>query len=153
VRFFTEQPPTGPLTIPSDPRMKNIVRHRLNNRVQNGVRECYKQSVKLRGIVEGVRGEPWVCEPGIDPKTGEKAGPYEALSFASLVESFYSALDEDGENPNLRLTLNKGLECRILHSRAPPAVLKYLVHLHNRFHQGSSTSFVDLLGVVPDVSR
>ena len=59
--------------------------------------------------MEGVRGEPWVCEPGIDPKTGEKAGPYEALSFASLVESFYSALDEDGENPNLRLTLNKGL--------------------------------------------
>ena len=62
------------------------------------------------------------------------------------------SLDEDYENPNLRLTLSKGLECRVLHSRAPPAVLKYLVHLHNRFHQGSSTSFVDLLGVVPDVS-
>ena len=84
VRFFMEQPPTGPLSIPKGPRVKNIVRHRLNNRVQNGVRECYKQSVKLRGIVEGVRGEAWVCEPGIDPKSGEKAGPYEALSFASF---------------------------------------------------------------------
>ncbi|CAK9008936.1 Uncharacterized protein SCF082_LOCUS10080 [Durusdinium trenchii] len=130
---------------------KNIYRHPLNNRAQNGVRECYKQSVKLRGIVEGVRGEAWLTEPGICPRTGERSGPYEALSYASLVESFFAALEEEPGNQNLLITLSKGLECRVLHHRIPPAIAKYLIHLRNRFHQGSSTSFCELLTMVPDV--
>lgn len=133
-------------------RVKNIRRHYLNNRVQNGVKECYKQSCRLRGIVEGVRGEAWLCEPGVDGKTGERSGPYGALSFASLIESFYAALEDEPDNPNLLRTLSKGLECRIIHHRVPPAVAKYLVHLHNRFHQGSATSFCELLNLIPDVS-
>ena len=131
---------------------KNIMRHPLNNRVQNGVKECYKQSCRLRGIVEGVRGEAWLCEPGVDPKTGDRSGPYTALSFASLVESFFSALEDDPSNPNLQCTLHRGLECRIIHHRVPPSVAKYFIHLHNRFHSGSSTSFCELVNLIPDVS-
>ena len=150
MKFFQDMASNVPTPARPGARVRNIRRHTWNNRIQSGVKESYKQSCRLRGIVEGVRGEAWLCEPCLDPKTGERSGPYEALSFASLVESFYSVLEEDPQNPNLLCTLGKGLECRVIHHRIPPAVAKYLVHLHNRFHQGSSTSFVELMNLIPD---
>ena len=109
------------------------------------------RSVRLRGVVEGVRGEPWLQQkPPAEP--GTSGAKYFALSFASLTESFFEALIEDPQNELLLLSVSKGLECRVLHYRTPPMIGKYLVNLHNRFHQGSSTSFVELMQLIPDAT-
>ncbi|CAK9053779.1 unnamed protein product, partial [Durusdinium trenchii] len=75
---------------------------------------AYVTSCKQRGIVEGVRGEPWLVMPAPD-SLGEKKGPYLALSFGSLTESFYTALLEEPNNENLKLSLTRGLESRLIH--------------------------------------
>ena len=113
------------------------------------MKAAYVKSVKMRGVVEGVRGEPWLVQRVTGDLNGASPSYY-ALSFASLCEAFYHALEEDGTNENLLLSLSKGLECRVLHHRTPGMILKYLVNLHNRFHQGSSTSWVELIQIVPD---
>lgn len=135
---------------PFGSRKRNIIRHELNNRYQSGVKQAYKVSLRMRGIVEGARGEAWLLQPEVD-LNGEKVSGYKALSFASLTESFYASLTEDSGNENLLMSLSKGLECRILSNRMPGAIIRYLVNLHNRFHKGSGTSFVELIKMVPDV--
>ena len=155
IKFFADNNDLDGITIPFERRVPNIVRSIHNSRQQDGVRAEYVKSVKLRGIVENVRGEAWMQQhvpaDGMSASDGKVAG-YHALSFASLTEAFYTALNQDPSNQNLMLTLQRGLECRVLHARTPPAVLRYLVNLHNRFHTGSGTSFVELLTLVPEVS-
>ncbi|CAJ1340915.1 unnamed protein product [Effrenium voratum] len=144
-RFFIDDNACTTDTSTFDKRTRNIVRHEFNGRKQSGVRKAYIASVKSRGIVESVRGEPWLVQP-------QDAGmPYRALSFASLCEAYYAALVEDPANQNLLVSLVKGLECRILDRRLPASIAKYLINMHNRFHSGSSTSFVELVQLVPDV--
>ncbi len=139
---------------PFDRRVRNIERSMHNGRQQDGVRAEYVKSTKMRGIVENVRGEAWMQQRSSDLVNGtdSKFGSFFALSFASLTEAFYTALTDDPTNQNLLLTLSRGLECRILHAKTPPSICRYLVNLHNRFHCGSSTSFVELLTLVPEVS-
>ena len=104
-----------------------------------GVKTAYLASVKARGIVEGARGE---LEPVV--RTALRSGPMRALTFGSLCEAFYAALADEPEYKNLRNTLETLLECRILHRSTPPSILKHLINLHNRFHAGAGTSFVEL---------
>ena len=120
IKFFTD----------STSQKRNITRHPLNARQQSGVKQQYVTSCKSRGILEGLRGEPWMVSPAPN-EMGEKTGAFLALSFASLTESFYQALLEEPGNPNLRLSLSKGLEARVLHHRTPHSVLKFLIHYHN----------------------
>ena len=139
---------------PFDRRVRNIDRSMRNGRQQDGVRAEYVKSTKMRGIVENVRGEAWMQQRSSDLVNGtdSKCASFFALSFASLTEAFYTALVDDPTNENLLLTLSRGLECRISHAKTPPSICRYLVNLHNRFHCGSSTSFVELLSLVPEVS-
>ena len=139
---------------PFDRRVRNIERSTYNGRQQDGVRAEYVKSTKMRGIVENVRGEAWMQQRSSDLVNGtdSKFASFFALSFASLTEAFYTALVDEPSNQNLLLTLSRGLECRILHAKTPPSICRYLVNLHNRFHCGSSTSFVELLTLVPEVS-
>ena len=154
VKFFTDDNNLeGDDSSPSPfaTRKKNIQRHELNNRYQSGVKAAYKASLRMRGIVEGVRGEAWFLQPQLSP-TGEKLTGYQALSFASLTESFYAALVEDPSNVNLKMSLSKGLECRILNAKMPAAIIRFLVNLNNRFHNGSGTSFIELMKMIPDAT-
>ena len=50
-----------------------------------------------------------MLQPEIGPD-GEKVTGYQALSFASLSESFYAALSEDPCNESLLLTLSSPLQ-------------------------------------------
>ena len=155
VRFFADSNDLEDSHQPFSRRVPNIQRSPYNSRQQDGVRAEYVKSVKLRGIVENVRGEAWLQQRPSEVITATsdgKVASYLALSFASLTEAFYCALQQEPQNKNLLLTLARGLECRIIHPRTPPSVCRYLVNLHNRFHTGSSTSFVELLTIVPDVS-
>ena len=137
---------------PFSQRKRNIVRHPYNSRQQQSVKSAYVASVKTRGVVEGVRGECWVVSPNPSDSIGGHTNPFMAISFGSLSEAFYTALNEDGDNPNLLASLRRGLEARVLHNRTPPEVLRFLIHIHNSFHSGSGTSFCELIGMVPQVS-
>ena len=106
-------------------RKRGVERHPLNARQHASVKQSYIQSVKLRGIVEGVRGEMWAVE---SPQ-GEAV---RALSFGSLSEAFYEAIAGEPENMQLLNTARKGLEARLLSAKTPASVLSYLVHVRNR---------------------
>ena len=106
-------------------RRHAVERHSLNMRQHESVKQSYVQSVKLRGIVEGVRGEMW----GVESRPGESV---KALSFGSLSEAFYAAIGTDPTNEHLLNTCRKGLECRLLSARTPSSILSFLVNVHNR---------------------
>ena len=59
---------------------RNVVRHSLNDRQQQQVLATYRQSVKDKGIVLGVRGAAWLQQPNLE--LGESS--YKALTFATL---------------------------------------------------------------------
>ena len=83
----------------------------------------------------------------------EKDKPVMALSFGSLSEAFYEALIAEPDNPQLVSTLAKGLETKLLSVKTPMSVLRLLVNLHNKFHSGAATSYLELIQCVPNVPR
>ena len=138
---------------PFEQRRRSIVRHPMNNRQQRSGRATYVQSVKNRGVCEGVRGEAWLLQPLPQNDVGQQQSPYLALSYGSLSEAYYQALIDEPTNSNLIIRLKRGLEARLLHHRTLPDVVHFLIHYHNNFHAGSGTSFCELVQMVPDVTQ
>lgn len=119
---------------------KAVVRGTDNFRNQSVTDARLLQSVLEKGIVPGVRGEPWL----VLPQGG--SGPREAITYGGLSNAFYKALELQPDNPQVHATLKAGLRsCRLLDARIPVSVRKFLKDYHNRFHSGSSYSFVELL--------
>ena len=151
IRWFSDDNSVDNTTHPFSQRRRNLCRHSLNARHQSSVRQAYVASCKLRGVCDGVRGEAWLLQPR-PAESPDQHTPFMALSYASLSESFYQALQEDPRNENLMISVKKGLEARVINYKCPPAVIRYLINLHNRFHFGSGTSWIELIQMVPDVS-
>ena len=151
IKFFLDTNDVDNEKSPFQYRVHGIVRHLYNQRKHKGIKRAYMKSCQNRGIVEGVRGECWVTEPTPD-QFGNRSGPHEALSFGSLCEAYYAALVADPLNPNLLRTLGRGIEVRRFSHKVPPAILKYMVKLHNRFHGGAGVSFIELMQTVPEVT-
>lgn len=149
LRFFQDGSDQNP-SIPFSEKPKNLSRHMTYNpRHQASVKQIYIKSVKQRGIVESVRGECWAVAP---QEVDGRKGPYLLLSCASLVEAYYQAIQEEPSNSNLLTTCRKGIEARILSPRTPGSILRYLVTLHNQFHHGASTNFLELIRLAPQVA-
>ena len=147
LRFFQDGTDNNP-NIPFSEKPKNLGRHMTYNpRNQAGVKQAYVRSVKARGIVESVRGEMWAVAPE-EGQDGRK-GPHLLLSCASLIEAFFQAITEDSENENLLATCRKGIEARVLSPRTPGNICRYLTTLHNQFHHGASTNFLELIRQAP----
>ena len=151
VKFFLDQNSTDHTNFPFHSRQVGIVRHQHNQRMHSGIKKAYVKSCCARGIVEGVRGEAWLTEPKPD-SFGHRTGPFQALTYGSLCEAFFSALCQEPENQNLHRTLGRGLEARVFSHKLPDSIAKYIVKMHNRFHGGASTNFIELMQVVPDVT-
>ena len=153
LRFYQEGSENNP-SIPFNEKPKNLGRHMVfNPRHQAGVKQAYVKSVKARGIVESVRGEAWAVAPEPEERADGRKGPYLLLSCASLVEAFYQAIGESPSNDNLLATCRKGIEARVLNHRTPPSVCRYLTTLHNQFHHGAATNFLELIKLAPQASR
>ncbi|CAK9026279.1 unnamed protein product [Durusdinium trenchii] len=75
IKFFADCNEVGQNQVPYAQRVRNIGRHPCNCRQQSGVKATYVASCKHKGIVEGVRGEPWLVTPTPDV-LGEKKGPF-----------------------------------------------------------------------------
>ena len=151
IKFFIDNNSCDNVAFPFVNRSPNIVRHEFNQRKHEGIKQSYIRSCQSRGIVEGVRGEAWVGEP-LPDKFGQKSGAFQALTYGSLTESFYAALSLDPQNDLLLRTLARGLEVRVFSNRMPESVTKYVVKLHNRFHNGAGISFIELMQSVEDVT-
>lgn len=82
------------------------------------------------------------------------ASAVEALSFGTLTTAVYKAFEKDPDNPdnaNVKRTIAAGLpNAVVFHPRLPKDVISFLRDLHNKFHEGSSISFVEVLQMVHD---
>ena len=141
-RIFSAYQVGGLITIPwySSTGERNIIRHPVNQRRQDCVVRCYAESIKRRGIVCGVRSEPWmVYSPG-------RVFPALAVSFGSLSESYYYSRQTAPNNMFVVAALHKGLTgVRMFHEKTPTNVLAFLKAYNNEFHGGSSLTFLEML--------
>ena len=68
-----------------------------------------------------------------------------ALSYNHRASAFYRADSEQGDNSNVAGVRLRGLKrVRVLASWTPEVVFKFLATAHNRYHQGSGASVVEL---------
>lgn len=100
----------------------------------------------MNGVIDGVRGAPWVVMNSDDVQ-----GSYLLLSFGTLATAVYKAFEKDPDNANVKRTIAAGLpNAVVFHPRLPKDVIIFLRDLHNKFHEGSSISFVEVLQMVHD---
>ena len=59
-------------------------------------RKCY-QSILMRGLGEGVRGEPWIQHSNADGNP-----PYYAITFGTMSDNAYEAFTKEPENVNVQ---------------------------------------------------
>lgn len=125
-----------------DKHQRNIVKHELNDKVRASrtVNRRYVNRILKHGIVPGVRGEPWaVWGPN-------RTFPIRMITYGSLSNSFYTALEEVGEGKNAKVdaTLQRGLTgVRMLHERTHACVLLKLKNYHNEFHGGQEFNLLE----------
>ena len=152
VRFFLDENSTDDTAVPFASRQVGIVRHAFNQRRHAGVKQAYIKSCMARGIVEGVRGECWIGEPKPDA-LGVRKGPYQALTYGSLLESFYTALNMEPGNPLLIRTLQRGFgvstlftqssrECGQIHGQTPQSIPSGCWRFVHRADTNSSRCFL-----------
>ena len=123
----------------NEKKEKALIRHPINGRTQATVLRKYVEQVKRHGVVQGVRGEPWIVEalPG-EPKL--------LLTWGTLTNAVYISFTDDPLNPQVALTVQQGLkDCVVFRRDTPDDVLRWLRDYHNKFHSGSSQSFAELL--------
>ena len=93
----------------------------------------------MNGVIEGVRGAPWVVM-----NSDEAEGAYLLLSFGTLATAVYKAFEKDPDNANVKRTIAAGLpNAVVFHPRLPKDVIIFLRDHHNKFHEGSSISFAE----------
>ena len=118
----------------------NIQRHPLNMRKQDSVLERYVASILEKGIVTGVRSEAWMI---FSPN---RTFPALALSYGTLAEALYTAVERDPDNTFVVNAVRKGLpNVRMLNEQTPSNVLSFLKAYNNEFHGGSSWTIVELM--------
>ena len=85
-------------------------------------------------------GEAW-CHWSND----SKEFPIFALSYNHRASAFYRADAEHAANANVVAVRTRGLKrVRVLAAWTPEPVLRFMAAVHNRFHQGSGASVVEL---------
>lgn len=115
----------------------NVLRHRLNDRSQGSTTEFLAQSVEQQGALIGVRGNAWAVK---------NDDSYHMLTWGHLCEGVLAAAARSPENPYVVATLNRGIvNVTIFNASTPDDVLHYLIRMHNTFHHGSGTSFLDVM--------
>ena len=123
-----------------------LVDHPLNCRHQTLVVKEYCESVLKNGNVPGVRGAPWaVLSTGNTP-------PYKLITYRTLSKAVYMAKKVAPENPLVIASIEAGLPNAVLFDcRIPEDVVIWLRDYHNGFHNGASTSFVEVLKAIPQL--
>ena len=118
----------------------NVIRHPLNDRSQGATAEALANSVEQQGAIAGVRDHAWAVK-------GKNAGDCcQMLTWGHLCEGVLLAAARSPDNQYVISTLERGVgNATIFNQNTPEDVLHYLIRMHNTFHHGAGTSFLDLL--------
>ena len=117
-----------------------------NQRANYAVKENYKKGILQKGLINGVRGDPWIIKSAVEGK------PHQCLTFGTLTSAIYELAADPKHKTNrfLNQTLLGGLPNVVfLRSRIPPVVQAWLRDFHNQF-AGSRLTICDLLDVCSD---
>ncbi|CAK0835947.1 unnamed protein product, partial [Prorocentrum cordatum] len=104
------------------------------------------EGVLAKGLVEGVRGEAWAVPAVDNGPNGEVLGPETVLlliSHATLVEAANEAFRRQPTSRFVIKTMEGGIVVKIFLPSTPAFALIYLRDLHNQFHLGAGTSFLE----------
>ena len=125
-----------------------LSRHPLNNRFQESVLNAYEQGILEHGIVDGVRGTPWLQQVKGNHQR------FHLITNGTVTMALYRAQAKEPENAQVVASVDAGLRgCIILHADMPSDVVVFLRDLHNSWHFGSGTSLVDILSEVSNVEK
>lgn len=129
--------------------VKVFERHRINNRNLGAWREYLVRQIMSKGYHEGVRGQAWAVP------SDTEASKYLLISHATLTEAIYLAAerDKDHENDFVQRSLRLGLVAKVFEKRTPEDVLTYLKQLHNEFHRGAATSYLELIEACIEIEK
>jgi len=125
---------------------RNFVPHDCNRRGQMQVIRAYVRSILKYGFLGCVRGDAWAQEGS--EKVGEKNTPLGLMSCGQVCEAIYICAEEHADHRHVKETLKRGMEVDIFQALMPIDVVNLLKDLHNAFHGGSDTSFVQVLEIV-----
>jgi hypothetical protein len=113
--------------------------HELNHRRQAAVINGYVSSIRAYGISQAVRGA--AC--AVPSKGG--GPPYRLLTFGSLSRAAYACMTQYRGEKKIEEMRLKGLTILVYDERLPSDAARYIRDYFNRFHGGSSTSFLEVL--------
>jgi hypothetical protein len=116
-----------------------LVCHELNHRRQAAVINGYIDSIRTYGVSQSVRGA--AC--AVPSKGG--GPPYRLLTFGFLSRAAYAAMQQYRGEKKIEECRNKGLTIEVYDERMPSDACRYIRDYYNRFHGGSSTSFLEVL--------
>lgn len=110
-----------------------IERHPLNKRLVGGHNEVVLMKILDKGVMIQYRGRVvLVAVEGVE-------GKYLCVGGGTLIDAFYEAVTHHGQNANVVLSLQTGLEeCVVMHAKTPLDVLQHIIIEHNSFHDGIS---------------
>eukprot|EP00959_Pyramimonas_sp_CCMP1952_P366242 7670463-Pyramimonas_sp.AAC.1 len=121
-----------------------FTRHKLNNRNFAAHRENLVRRILKQGLMEGVRGEAWAVPEKPDTTMGNLSDSrMMLLSHATLTEAVYEAHRRKPSNRYVKTTLQLGLQIKVFQGRTPKYICEYLKEIHNEFHSGAQTSFLE----------
>ena len=66
------------------------------------------------------------------------------LSHATLIEAIYEGVKRKPDNKFIKQTVQDGVNTKVFRGNTPKFICTYLKDLHNQFHKGAQTSFLEL---------
>eukprot|EP00959_Pyramimonas_sp_CCMP1952_P306495 6414576-Pyramimonas_sp.AAC.1 len=124
----------------------------MNNRNFAAYRENLVRKILKKGLMEGVRGEAWAIPS--EKSTGVvniERHQLHLLSHATLAEAVYEACRRKHTNRYVKTTLENGLKVKVFHPRSPAFICEYLKEIHNEFHTGAQTSYLEKYDTCKDI--
>ena len=122
---------------------RNLVPHACNRRGQTSVVRSYVKSILKYGFLQSVRGDAWAQEGAAGA-----GSPVGLMSCGQVCEAIYTCAKDHADNRHVKETILRGMEVDVFQSSMPSDVVTLLKDLHNAFHGGSETSFVQVLSIV-----
>jgi hypothetical protein len=124
-----------------------LTRHPRNQRVVSQSQEDLVQNMLKDGFQQGVGGTLMATE-------SDRQGHYLLLAGGTRCDAFAEAVRRQPTNAQLLATVSTGIKNVAIYSRRlPNDVADYLKLVANNYHEGASTTFLELLDSIDDWNK
>ena len=146
VYILPNQPQRLPYFCP-DTGARVALRHPLNQRPHSQVVEDYVGTIVKYGLFQEARSTAW----GVTPTHGNVNTKYDKwlMGAGTTTDAVCLAHQRHSHNANVIGTIKEGLSFTEWNNKTPDSVLIFFKELHNSFHGGASTSFIELINSIP----